>query len=155
MFLLSFTCGTLAKKSKKKREQGKTKTQHNPLLTDCLEQSDGSKFRKKMFKIKNKKHYSQLRLVGVWARVGHAEDPTARVGQVGSKLILERFSPKRLSSCGRRRWRTGRERERKKEKCFISLLLQLIEEPDATVSSEQHVSSLQSADMKVFLQLQT
>lgn len=36
---------------------------------------------------------SQLRLVGVGSRVGHAEHPTACVGKVGAELILKRLAP--------------------------------------------------------------
>lgn len=46
-----------------------------------------------------KKYSLQLGLVGVWTRVCHTENPPASMGQVGPKLILERFSPEGLSSC--------------------------------------------------------
>lgn len=40
--------------------------------------------------------FLQLRFVGVGARVGHAQNPPARMRQVGSELVFERFSPERL-----------------------------------------------------------
>lgn len=36
---------------------------------------------------------SQLRLVGVGSRVGHAEHPTARVREVGPELVSEGLPP--------------------------------------------------------------
>lgn len=45
---------------------------------------------------------SQLRLVGVGPRVGHAEHPTACVGEVGAELIFERLAPVGLSTWNRR-----------------------------------------------------
>lgn len=45
---------------------------------------------------------SQLRLVGVGPRVGHAEHPTACVGEVGTELIFERLAPVGLSTWNRR-----------------------------------------------------